>query len=304
MIVLLLTTKDEGDVLEQNVAHHLASGVDHVGVADNESSDGTRDRLRRFGDAVTVRSFHDFAERHRVRMEILEEIQAAHGRRVRWAGVSDTDEFFWLPGTTLRACLAAAPDDVVCASFHQKLFLPTESDPPSGPVYLRQTWRSSSYASPLHSSYVEGKSIYRTAWLRRITSEHRNPDVPHPWWGPETPAVHHYMIRDEDQFVMKVRRLTAWRKRRGLASRLWWQRLRRAVGLPETPHVAGFKKEWWDAYREGGEEGLRRHYRTKHRIQTADLPRLVAEGHLVRDTAFADFMAARAGGAPSAGGAP
>jgi len=294
MIVMLLTTKDEGEVLEQNLRHHLAWGADHVGVADNESADDTPERLRAFGDSVTTERFRDFADRQEVRMRLLARIQERHGGKVAWAGVSDTDEFLWMPGTDLRGILAAAPSEVVCVSFHQKLFLPTEGDPAEGPVYLRQTWRTTSYESPLHTSWVRGKSFYRTSWLREIASEHRNEDVPHPWWGPDVPVVHHYMIRDEDQFVMKVRRLTSWRPRTGLSSRLWWHRLRAAVGLPpEKPHVAGFKEEWWNAYAEGGEEGLRRYYRTNYRIQAADLPRHEAAGHLVRDTAFAEWMRSR-----------
>lgn len=305
MIAMLLTTKDEGQVLEANLEHHLAWGADAIGVADNESADGTQERLRRFGAAVTTQVFRDFAERQRVRMDLLRRIQERCGGRVAWAGVSDTDEFLWMPGTTLREILAAAPPEVVCVSFHQKLFLPTESDPDDGrPPYLRQTWRTTSYASPLHTSWTEGKSFYRTSWLREIRSEHRNPDVPHPWWGPEAPVVHHYMIRDEDQFVMKVKRLTSWRPRVGLSSRRWWHGLRSVLGLPpETPHVAGFKKEWWDAYASGGEEGLRRYYRTRYRVQSADLPRLAAAGHLVRDTAFAEFMSARSGAPAGAGDA-
>lgn len=289
MIVLLLTTKNEANVLRLNLEHHLSWGVDHVAVCDNESEDDTPDVVRAFGDAASTLVFHDFAERQRHRMECLEAVRAKHGT-IDWVGVSDTDEFHWAPDTTLPELLATAPPEVVAVTFHQKLFLPTEDDAAEGPVYARQLYRTGSYDSPLHRSYREGKTFYRGAWLTSITSEHVCHEVPHAPFSPPEPVVHHYMIRDEDQFVMKVRRLTAWRQRKGLRSKLWYHKLRKLLRLPpETPFVAAFKEEWWRALRDGGEAGLREYYRTRYRIQSADLPRRVAAGDLVRDDAFANW---------------
>jgi len=287
MIVLLLTTKNEADVLRQNLEHHLAYGVDHVCVADNESDDDTQDVLREFGSHVSTEVFHDFAVRQDVRTRMLDAVRARHG--VAWAGVSDTDEFHWFPGTTLREVLAAVPADVPALTCHQKLFLPSEVDAETGPVHQRQRHRTTGPDSPLHTSYREGKTFYRSAWLRRVDHEHRSPKLPPPEVSPPVPSVHHYMIRDEDQFVMKVLRLTAWRERKGLRSRLWYHKARRLFGIPLPPYVAGFKAEWWQVYRDGGEAGLRRYYRDTYRLQARDLPRLVAEGALVRDDAFADW---------------
>ncbi len=293
MIVLLLTTKNEADVLRQNLEHHLTYGVDHVCVADNESTDDTRDVVRSFGDAVTSQVFHDFAVRQSVRTELIDRVRARHRGAVTWVGVSDTDEFHWMDGSTLPEMLAEAPPEAPAVTCHQKLFLPSESDAGAGPVYARQRHRTTGPASPLHSSYREGKTFYRDAWLTRVDHEHRSPRLPPPEISPPVPTVHHYMIRDEEQFVMKVRRLTAWRERRGLRSKLWYHRLRRLVGIPLPPFVAGFKAEWWDVYRSGGESGLRTYYRDTYRIQTRDVPRLVAEGSIVRDDAFANWRDAR-----------
>ena len=46
MIVLLLTTKNEAEVLRLNLEHHLSWGVDHVVVCDNDSTDDTPDSSR------------------------------------------------------------------------------------------------------------------------------------------------------------------------------------------------------------------------------------------------------------------
>lgn len=292
MIVLLLTTKNEAEVLRLNLEHHLSWGVDHVVVCDNDSSDDTPDVVRSFGDQATRLHFEDFAVRQKVRMRGLLQVQERYRGEVVWAGVSDTDEFHWAPDTTLPELLAPAPDEVVCATFHQKLFLPTGLDAEEGPVYARQLHRTGGPDSPLHTSYREGKSFYRTSWLRKITHEHRSHLVPHDEWGPELPTVHHYMIRDEDQFVQKVRRLTAWRERKGLNSKLWYHKLRRLIGIPLPPFVAGFKAEWWDVLKRGGESGLRDYYRDVYRVQADAIPGHLASGALVRDDAFAAFRAA------------
>lgn len=292
MIVLLLTTKNESDVLRLNLEHHLGYGVDHVAVADNESSDDTPDVIRSFGDAASSIVFHDFAVRQSIRMQLLARLRERHGSALTWVGVSDTDEFHWSQSGSLPEMLAQAPADIVCVTARQKLFLPTADDAADGPVYARQRYRTSGPDSPLHTSYREGKSFYRAAWLKRITSEHRAADVPHEIWSPGHPTVHHYMIRDEDQFVMKVRRLGAWRERKGLNSKLWYHKLRRVFGVPLPPYVAGFKSEWWNVYRDGGEDGLRRYYREQYRIQSDAIAGHVSRGELVRDDAFAAWKEA------------
>ena len=256
--------------------------------------------LASFGEAVSTERFADFAVRQSVRMRLLERLRARHGGAIRWVGVSDTDEFHWSAAhADLGDLLDEAPGDVAGVTFRQKLFLPTADDPDRGPVWVRQTYRTTGPDSPLHTSYREGKTFYRGPWLRRITSEHRCHELPHPPWSLPAPTVHHYMIRDEDQFVMKVRRLTAWRERRGLRSRLWYHRLRHAFGVPLPPYVAGFKSEWWDVYRQGGEDGLRRYYREEYRVQSAALPGHVERGELVHDTSFAEHGSARVGEAVS-----
>jgi glycosyltransferase involved in cell wall biosynthesis len=91
MIAMLLTTQNEADILRLNIEHHLSWGVDHIFVADNASTDDTRDVIASFGTSVSTKVFSDTKKRHRVRMEGLEALKRRH--KVDWAGVSDTDEF-------------------------------------------------------------------------------------------------------------------------------------------------------------------------------------------------------------------
>jgi hypothetical protein len=292
MIVLLLTTKNEAELLRVNIEHHLRWGVDHVCVADNASTDDTADVARSFGDAVSRRVFDDFGERQRIRTAMFRGLRDRCGR-IAWAGVSDTDEFWWAPGAaSAKDLLATVPRDVPAATFGQKLFLPTEIDGREGPVARRMLHRAAGPESPLFSGYREGKTFYRGEALGRVSHEHRNPDVGAPEWRHDVAAVHHYMVQDEDHFVMKVRRFPAWQPRSRPATSRWLRALRPAAAPCAPALKADIKKQWWDVWQRGGESALREHYRTHFRVQRRNLDGLLASGALVRDAAFAEHCAA------------
>lgn len=279
-------------MLRLNLEHHLSWGIDHIGVCDHCSRDDTARVVRSFGKDVTSITFTDFSRRQAARMECLLRIRDRFHCTPQWVGVSDTDEFFWAADRDMRAMLDDVPPDVAAATFHQKLYLPTEVDPPDGRVFERQLYRTARYDSRLHRSYREGKSVYRGAWLARITSEHRCPEVPHPEWSPWPPIIHHYMVRDEDQFVRKVRRLASWRPHDESTRARLVHALRSGLGFaPPPPFVAEFKLRWWEILRNAGEEELRRHYRTQYQISRHDLTAHLKTGELLFDDAFARWNA-------------
>lgn len=291
MIVLLLVSQNEADLLRWNLRHHLEWGVDHIGVADNDSSDETADVVREFGDAVSYQRFVDFHDRQDVRLAMLDAVRAA--RSVEWAGVADTDEFFWSSRGGPRELLADAPMDVVAVNFDMKLFLPTVLDDPTLPVFMSRVYRTSSSASPLHTSYRAGKTFYRSSWLERITDEHWCGEVPHDQHRHAEQAVHHYMVRDEDQFVQKVTRLISWAPEpSGLLARRRWRRTPE-IERPLPGWSAPFKKDWWAVYQRGGEPALRDYYRARYTLSEERLRGAIAEGVIVEDGAFAAWARAR-----------
>ena len=99
MNVLFVVTRDEAELLRLNLAHHLAWGFDHVAIADNESTDATREVLNSFGDAVTAETIADPNDRFAALRRLVHRIEARHGQ-AQWVAVSDTDEFWWVAGRT------------------------------------------------------------------------------------------------------------------------------------------------------------------------------------------------------------
>ena len=292
MNILFVVTRNEAELLRLNLDHHLAWGFDHVAIADNESTDATRDVLSSFGDAVTVEVIQDVNERFVSLGRLLRRIEARHGP-AQWVAVSDTDEFWWQPGSGLAGLLASVPARAIGLNAEQKLFLPTALDPADGPCYLRLTWRTTGPASPLHTSYRRGKSIYRAGWVREheISSPHWCLKVPSSPWQPARPLVHHYMIDGEESFVQKVLALQRWSPEVGktpLAVETVNQDAHDAAELRRR--FRDFKVEWWRVYTAGGEAALREYYRTQYVISAAGIPGHVQRGELVHDTAFAAYM--------------
>lgn len=297
MIVLLLVTQNEAELLRWNLQHHLAWGVDHIAVADNNSSDDTPGVVRELGDSVSYQRFDDFHDRQLVRTAMLDDLRARHA--VEWAGVADTDEFFWSPGTDMRGLLAGAADDTVAVNFEMKLFLPTALDHAGLPVFMAREHRSVSPDSPLHTSYSVGKTFYRSSWLTDVMDEHWDPRVPHPvkrvdeLGDRSDAAVHHYMVQDEEQFVQKVTRLISWAQppEGRIARARWKARPPRQRDLPTW--TAPFKKQWWSVYQQGGEQAVREYYRNVYTLSAERVREATAEGLLALDRGFATWARSR-----------
>lgn len=292
MNLIFIVTRNEAAMLRLNLAHHLSWGFDHALVADDRSTDATPDVLREFGDAVSAATVDDPNHRHEAMAALLARHEARHGP-AGWVAVSDTDEMWWGPGVDLRASLAAVPPAIFALNMPQKLFLPTAADGTDGPLPARRIYRTARHDTPLHTSYVRGKSFYRADWLRehRLDDNHRSGAIAPARWGTFGDLhVHHYMIEDEDAFVAKVRSRLRWNPSlRPLLDE------KRALRDDEAARFRfrGFKRTWWDLYATRGEQGLRDYYRHGYVISRDALARHLAAGDLVADRAFADYARAR-----------
>lgn len=299
MMALLLITRNEAELLRVNLEHHLASGFDHVGVADHQSSDGTREVVESFGSGATYTLFDGslgMAGRHGAgnvaRTRLFRLIEDRRGP-IEWAAVSDTDEFWWTPGGTVCDVVRGLPHGAMGVNFEQKLFLPTALDRPEDVVYRRRIFRSSGPGSILHTSYSVGKSFYRGVWLRRhgVASAHWDNRIG-PRQRTEVAALHHYMFQDEDQFVSKVAWFIEdeppmWRRVESLLdpARRRWHRPRRAL---HRSMIGKFKHEWWKIYTAGGETALRRYYRDVYSLDANAVRMHITCGDLIRDELFAE----------------
>ncbi len=108
-LALTLLIRNEEDILEANLAYHLAAGVDLVIATDHCSTDRTSEILERYAKAGVARVIREDGERMRESewMTRMARIAAAEG--ADWVINSAADEFWWPQGGTLKEALAAVP---------------------------------------------------------------------------------------------------------------------------------------------------------------------------------------------------
>ena len=109
-LVMTLLVRDEADIVDAQIAFHLAAGVDFVIATDNRSEDGTTDVLERYEREGRLRLLREEGDDLRqsewvTRMARL----AATEHGADWVLNADADEFWWPRGPSLHDVLAAVP---------------------------------------------------------------------------------------------------------------------------------------------------------------------------------------------------
>ena len=152
-IVLTLLVRDEADIVEATLAHHLALGVDHVIVTDHRSSDGTTEILERVAGDGGLTLIREASEELRqsdwvTRMARL----AATEHGADWVINGDADELWWPRDGALRDVLAAVPARFGALRGLWRNFVPRPDD--GRPFHERMTIRrlpASDLTDPFHA---------------------------------------------------------------------------------------------------------------------------------------------------------
>lgn len=107
---MTLLVRDEADIVDAQIAHHLSAGVDFVVATDNRSVDGTTEILERWatdGPLHLIRESGDDLRQTEwvTRMARL----AATDFGADWVINADADEFWWPHGKSLKDVLEVVP---------------------------------------------------------------------------------------------------------------------------------------------------------------------------------------------------
>lgn len=108
-LALTLLIRNEEDILEANLAYHLAAGVDLVIATDHRSTDRTSEILDRYARAGVVRIIREDTERMRESEWVTRMARLAAAEGADWVINTAADEFWWPRGGTLKEALAAVP---------------------------------------------------------------------------------------------------------------------------------------------------------------------------------------------------
>lgn len=187
--------KNERDVIEGTL-RHMADEVDRLLVADNLSTDGTREILDALTDELplTVVDDPDPAYRQSEKMSALAERAAEEG--ATWIVSWDADELWYSRFGRIRDVLAPLDADVATAALFNHLC--TSVDPPGPDPFVTIQWRQ-------RQPGALPKVAFR--WRRGAVIHQGNHGVTLPGASVAAPAglleLRHFPARSTEQFVRK-----------------------------------------------------------------------------------------------------
>jgi glycosyltransferase involved in cell wall biosynthesis len=100
----LIIVRDEADIIRTNILYHLSLGLDRLLIIDNDSSDGTDSILKELSKDSRVRWTRDTGP-WRAGDFATQLAREAYREGADWIVPIDTDEFWHVPGGSLRSVL-------------------------------------------------------------------------------------------------------------------------------------------------------------------------------------------------------
>ena len=161
-LVATLVVRDEADIVDAQIAFHLAAGVDFVLATDHESRDGTTEILEEYERRGRLRLLRETGGVHEGRWRTRMARLAATEHGADWVVNTDADEF-WLPRSgRLKDAFAAVPERFGVVFAVSRHFVPVPDGPE--PFSERMTVRVSPAAAlndPASPYRPHGKAAHR-----------------------------------------------------------------------------------------------------------------------------------------------
>lgn len=256
--VLIAMAKDEADVVEGWARHH-ADEVDHLIVADNGSTDGTREILEHLTREIplSVLDDPDPAFRQSEKMSALAERAAAEFGDDLWIVPVDLDELWVQPVDRLSVVLPTLGYPIALAELYHHVRTGDDVDDPD--PFRSMVWRIAVPAKlpKVAFRYAPGAVIWQGNHGVTLPSGEVG--------GLQVLQIRHFPVRSADHLVRKARN--------------------GAAAYAAAPEVRG--GDHWKSWGRMSDDQLRDAYETHWRYGSpADVGRVRGDGDpLVRDAA-------------------
>ena len=207
--------KNEDDIIEEMIRNLVAEGVDQVLVADNMSSDRTREIVERLSSELPVHLVIDPVPQYWQAEKMSHLARSATRMGASWIVPCDADEL-WRgnSGRSIADVLRSSNADVVEASWWN--YAPIASNDAST-CASRFPYRESAADSQI-------KVAFRANWLSRVTQGNHNVTVP----GSRRSTglrIAHYRFRSPAQMLRKANDGAAATRLAGLRDLPQWSQL-------------------------------------------------------------------------------
>ncbi len=276
-LIMTLLVRNEEDIVEANLEHHLAMGVDFVIATDNGSRDATVSILERYQRQGWLRLIHEPADDYSQHAWVTRMARlAATEYGADWVLNNDADEFWYPVGAPdLPTLLDAVPAEVGAVAGRRTNVL---ARPPDGrPFWARMTVRQvvgrNEAGGPLGPKLVHRADP-------EVVVRLGNHEIESARLGPVLDDGHieilHFPLRSYEQFEAKVS--------------LGGAAFERNPNLPPTIGV-----RWRTWYRQWQEGALPAEYE-RFVASDAEVAAGLEAGELVEDRRLADWMSCRSAG--------
>jgi glycosyl transferase family 2 len=207
-LVMTLLVRDEADIVDAQIAFHLAAGVDLVIATDNLSTDGTTEILERYeqgGRLHLIREDGDDMRQDEWVTRMARLAASEHG--ADWVINSDADEFWWPRAGSLKDVLGTVPERYGIIRGCWRHFVPRPDDGRS--FAERMTIRLSAPAHPGDKRtifHAHQKVAHRAREDVEIERGNHNASSPglEPLRGWHPIEVLHFSIRSPRQVQLKA----------------------------------------------------------------------------------------------------
>lgn len=232
--------KDEADCIEGTL-RHMAGEVDHLLVADNLSTDGTRDILDRLARELPLIVVDDPDPAYYQSAKMTALAEKAYAAGAEWVVPFDADEL-WLANDRVSTVLVDQPADRTVCWAALLNHLPTAVDPDEPDPFRRIAWRA---PNPGALPKVAVR------WEPGCVIEQGNHGAQHPRGVVGVPAlsIRHFPARSAEQWARKgIQGAAAYAAAAGLPedAGAHWRSYGRLVEQhgPQILHDV-FREHWW-----------------------------------------------------------